>query len=106
MIIPLKFENAYEECLSQVNLDFMPFHDIYRSLFGYDKSYPTEMEFYETTELFALLLSRDDIVISKEMGMDFMDKTTDEIISFLTSKWKDGSYNEISYSVWLNVKSA
>jgi hypothetical protein len=106
MMIPSKFENAYRECLNQVNIDFMPFHDIYRTIFGYDKLYPTEIEFYETIELFELLISRDEIFVSNEIGIDFKNKAADDIISFLTLKWKNGGYDEFSFSVWLDVKSS
>ena len=97
-----KFENEIRDCLNHLNVDFMPLHDIYRTIFGFEKLIPTEDEFSQTIELVRILLKNEDVFCTNEIGMNLKDKSVSEIISFLNDKWKEGKYDEINYGFWLD----
>lgn len=100
----IKFENETRICLEQLDIDFMPLHDVFRTIFGFEKLVPTENEFFQTIELVEILIANEDVICTNEIGLNFTNKSVSEIISFLTEKWKAGKYDEINYSVWFDKR--
>jgi hypothetical protein len=101
-----KYENEIQICLDHLNVDFMPLHDVYRAIFGFEKLVPTENEFSQTLDLIRILLTTEDVIFANKIGFDFSNQSISNIISFLTDKWKSGKYDEINYGVWLDKNNS
>ncbi|MBK9258064.1 MAG: hypothetical protein IPM42_21670 [Saprospiraceae bacterium] len=82
-----QFDKAIDECLSHVQIDFMPFHDVYRALYGFGKPIPTDLEFSETLNLIKVLLEEKNIICLEGMEKP-TNKSTEELFDYLKMSFK------------------
>jgi hypothetical protein len=87
-----------------MDIDYMPLHDIFRSLYGFNKLNPTQDEFDGTLELMRILLGENNIVCLVGPDMIPTEKSIPELISFLQTKFADQKYEEINYGIWFDKR--
>ena len=82
----------------------MPLHDVFRTIYGFYKTIPTEIEFAKTLELVKLLLSENNIICLEGAEMKQTNKSIADLIDFLQAKWNYQEYDEINYGIWFDKK--
>ena len=100
------FKKALNDCLSHIEIDYLPLNDVYRSISGFNNSTPTEMEFKKTLELVKLLLTQNDVVCVEGPEMRPTCKSIPELLDFLYAKWNNQEYDDINYGFWFDKKQS
>jgi|WetSurMetagenome_2_1015567.scaffolds.fasta_scaffold388774_1 hypothetical protein len=103
---PNRFEAAIIDCLNHIDVDYMPLHDVFRSIAGFDKLVPSNNDFMDTLDLIQILLEEKNVICLEGSSMTPTKKSTSELITFLRSKWDLNGYNEIDYGIWFNKKES
>ena len=99
-----EFDDKLNECLDHISIDFLPLHDIYRTLFGFNRSTPTEQEISQVLEMIKQLLEKN-IVCLEGSQMKPTNKSVTEVLDFIKFKWETGKYEEINYGLWFDKQN-
>lgn len=87
-------------CVKQMEVDFVPLHDIVREFSGYDQT-PKEIEFIESLKFIVYLSKKYKIKFLEGPEMKEINKSTNRIVEWLKESWYSNKYDEINYLVWL-----
>jgi hypothetical protein len=85
-----KFIKQEEEFLADVDVDYVSLHDMVRIFAGFYR-HPTEKDYLQALEF------------SIGPG-DPINKSHEEVISWLKEMWYAGKYKEIDYGVWFDLE--
>jgi hypothetical protein len=99
-----KFESAINECLNHIKVDYLPLHDIFRALYGFEKLTPNKNEFEDVLRIVEYLLKEKNVVSLEGPNMMSTSKTIPELIDYLTTKRDHNEYDEINYGIWFDKR--
>lgn len=94
---------SIEDCLSQMEIDWMPFHDIYRSLFGFAKEEPNQVELEMTLRLTELLLKDYGVICLKGPEMTPFGEGIDNTIRKIRRITELEPYSSYNYGLWFDT---
>lgn len=94
----MSITTAEAECLSQIETDFLPFHDIFRSLYGFNCSMPDQQQFDNTLALFQTLVNKHNFKIARGLENYI---SLNEAIGSIREAYENKQYEAISYGIWI-----
>ena len=86
-------------CLSHLKIDFLPFHDVFRSLYGNDQLIPNLHQFDEAINLFQNLVKGYNLKVLLSLKKEI---TVDEAVAILRNSYINGKYETVNYSIWIS----
>jgi len=95
-----EYKNIESNCIEQMELDYMPLHDIVREFSGYDQ-FPTENEYMSALNFIAFLANKYNIKFIQGPEMKEIKKSTNEVLESLKESWQSNNYNQVNYLIWL-----
>ena len=95
----IDFKHIENRFLEDLEIDYVPLNDLVREFSGFDHP-PSEDDFINTLKFLSHVLDAYNVRCLKGPEMKEINKTTQEIIDFLTKKWYSGQYNQIDYGIW------
>lgn len=98
-------DKAHQQILEDLNVDFVPLHDIYRTLYGFDRLVPTPEQFHSTIELLNRIIDDNNVVCLEGPPMTPSEKTQKELSRHLSEQFESGKYDDINYAYWIDLKS-
>ena len=96
----INFVKIEEQCIVQLNIDYVPLHDIVREFSGFDKA-PTEADFLIALNFLEYLIIKYRLKCLIGPDLADFDKPVSELIAWLKNKWYSNEYEDINYAVWL-----
>lgn len=93
---------SIEECLNHMNVDWIPFNDIYRSIFGFSNEEPTQSELEETIQLIELLLREYNVICLKGPEMKPLGDNTEDVIEKIRKMIRTEPYESYYYGLWFD----
>jgi hypothetical protein len=103
-MIKSEFDDKLKLCLEHINIDFLPLHDLYRTIFGFDRLTPSEQEIPVVLDMVIALLS-NNIICLEGPKMVPTDKCVSDLLTHIKSMWTMGKYDEINYGIWFDKKT-
>lgn len=98
-------DKAHRQILEDLNEDFLPFHDIYRTLYGFDRLIPTPEQFHSTIKLFNKIIDDKNVVCLEGPSLTPTAKSQKELSRHLNEQFENGKYDHINYAFWIDLKS-
>jgi hypothetical protein len=99
-----EFDNILKECQDHINIDFLPLHDVYRTIFGFNRSAPTEKEIPIVLDMISSLLSSNVICLEGPKMLP-TEKSVSDLVSYIKNIWTTGNWDEINYGIWFDKKN-
>lgn len=96
-------EATIRECLTHVQEDYLPFNDIFRTIYGFNKTQPSAAELENTFQLFSYLVREKGLTPIFGPEMKPSGRTIHEDLEYIHEKLKDERYEAYSYGVWLSL---
>lgn len=93
--------SAEADCVLHLQNSPIPFHDIFRSLYGLQAKTPTKEEFEQSVMLFENIYNRHAVRVLKAMKKEI---ALDEAVRSLRGLYSDKKYDVISYGFWLEYE--
>lgn len=94
---------AIEECLTHVNEDYLPFHDVYRSIHGFKNATPSSEEIENTFKLFSFLVKEKGLVPILGPEMKTSNKDVEDVLHSIEEVIKSLDYEYYNYWIWLDM---
>lgn len=94
---------AIEECLNHVNVDYLPFHDVYRSIYGFKNATPSSEEIENTFKLFSFLVKEKGLVPILGPEMKTSNKDVEDVLHSIEEVIKSLDYEYYNYGIWLDM---
>jgi hypothetical protein len=99
-----KFIKQEEEFLADVDVDYVSLHDMVRIFAGFYR-HPTEKDYLQALEFIWYLMEKYRSRLECSIGPgDPINKSHEEVISWLKEMWYAGKYKEIDYGVWFDLE--
>jgi hypothetical protein len=99
------FIERLNECMRHLEVDYLPLHDIFRSLFGMWKDEPDKSEFATVLKAVDELLTSRNVVCLIGKDMVLFSRPTSELLDYLRTEFDKGNYQDINYGVWFDSKT-
>ncbi|NVK04417.1 MAG: hypothetical protein HWD92_06315 [Flavobacteriia bacterium] len=96
-------QSTIDECLAHVEEDYLPFNDVYRAIYGYDKTQPSKTEIENTFQLFSYLVREEGLVPVFGTELKPSGRTVEEDLEYIHKKLMDKKYEDYNYGVWLSL---
>jgi hypothetical protein len=91
-----------EDCLSHIEEDFLPFNDVYRSIYGISKEKPSLIELQNTFELISFLLNEKNVVTIYGPEMKPSGKSTKFDLQTIQEIISNNEYQDYHYGIWFD----
>jgi hypothetical protein len=97
------YNKAITDCLTHVESDFISLHDVYRSIYGFEKL-PTNEDINSTVKLMRVLLEKYDFICYEGPEMNPTKLKLNDLINYIQTMWNKGKYDDICYRFWFDNK--
>ena len=105
-MIKSEFDERLKSCLDQINIDFLPLHDIYRTIFGFNRLTPTNTEIPVILDMISALLLKHNVICLEGPQMKPTDKSVSELLNHIQLMWTLDKYDDINYGIWFDKKDS
>lgn len=91
-----------EDCLGHIEEDFMPFHDVFRSIYGFNKLKPNPAELTETLELITFLVNEKNVIPIFGPEMKPSGNSTKSDLNQIKEIIRNEEYENYDYGIWFD----
>lgn len=91
-----------DECLSQIETDFMPFHDAFRSIYGFNILKPNNRQLHNTFELISFLMKDKDIIAVFGPEMKPSGNSNEIDLERIKKTFENQPYDNNNYVIWFD----
>ena len=93
-----------DDCISQIETDFMPLHDVFRSLYGSNFRVPDQTQLNDTFELISFLLLNKSVITVFGPEMKPSGNTCEIDLKIIKETINSKPYEEYNYGIWFDFE--
>lgn len=96
----MNMQQIEENCLADMEGDYMPLHNLIREFSGFDKLEPSNEEFSNALMFLKKFASKYHLKFYSGPGVVSIEKSVDELIDWIKQEKQKNGYKPLSYGIW------